>query len=202
MKCSIAIIEERELFRKGICRLLSSISWISVLYETGDVKEGFEILSKHQPGILLVDPFTNKRNHPDILKHIKSLSSTTCIVAVTDCDSPEEIAFAAENGVKGYFLKSASFNEFENGLFHVANGEYGVSAALAPVLFELLSGSKSGETLTSREVAIYNLMRCGKTNREIADELHISLYTVKNHVSKIIKKRNLKNRYQSLRNSD
>ena len=108
MKCSIAIIEERELFRKGICRLLSSISWISVLYETGDVKEGFEILSKHQPGILLVDPFTNKRNHPDILKHIKSLSPTTCIVAVTDCDSPEEIAFA-RSFIAGLFNAVTSF---------------------------------------------------------------------------------------------
>ncbi len=202
MKYCIAIIEERELFRKGICRLLVSLPWISVLYETGDVKEGLEILSQYRPNLLLIDPFTSKRNYPDILKDIKKTSPSTYIAVVTDFDSPEALSFAADNGARGYFLKSASFTEFEHGLFQVAQGNYGVSPVLAPILFELLSGKKSGEKLTSREVAIYNLMRQGKTNQEIADQLHISLYTVKNHVSKIIKKLNLKNRYQSMQNPD
>lgn len=115
MKYSIIIIEERELFREGICRLLSPLPWISYLYETGRVSEG----------------------------------------------------------------------------------AYCVSSNLASHLFEILSGKKAAERLTSRETSIYDLMRLGKTNQEIADELHISLYTVKNHVSSIIKKMNLKNRHES-----
>ncbi|MEY8337674.1 response regulator transcription factor [Lachnospiraceae bacterium 62-35] len=202
MKYSIVIIEERELFRKGICRLLASLSWISVLYETGDVDEGLEILSQYHPSLLLIDPFTNKRNYPDILKIVRKVSSDTHIVIVTDCDSPDDLNFAAKNGVRGYFLKSSSFTEFEHGLFQAAMGQYSVSPSLAPILFGLLSCRKPVETLTAREAVIYDLMAQGRTNQEIADQLHISLFTVKNHVSNIIKKLNLKNRYQSMRNSD
>ena len=113
MKYSIIIIEERELFREGICRLLSPLPWISYLYETGRVSEGLDIISQYQPNLVLIDPFTSKRNYPDILKDIKLRSPLTRIVIVTDCDSSEDLVFAAENGAAGYFLKSTSFNEYK-----------------------------------------------------------------------------------------
>lgn len=198
MNIRIMIIDDQEMFRNGISRLLSQISWVSVCAESGTLEEGLRLLETHSPDIILLDLYMSKERSFRIIPDIRHMRPRSKIVILTASEDPNDILTAAQYGVDGYLVKSAPFEQFEVCLHDIALGHIRISNALGSVLFKHLVVSTEHKNLTLREQDVYFLLSQGKSNKEIADILHISLYTVKNHVSSIIKKHNLSNRYQVL----
>ncbi len=198
MKLKIIIVDDHEIFRKGISRLLNQTSWATVCADAGDLTLGLNLVADFQPDILLLDLYLGNDLSVGLIPKIKLASPRTKIVVLTISEDVEDIRKTAEYAVDGYLLKSTPFLEFENHLKNVVNGQICISDSLASLLFKDLVDVGKKKPLTPREQDVLALLGEGLSNKEIADRLHISLYTVKNHVGSIIKKLNISNRYQVL----
>ena len=98
--------------------------------------------------------------------------------------------------VDGYLAKSTPYSKIEEYIISVLHGNTCISDSLAGALYQALVDSEKKVPLTPQESIVLKYLEKGYTNKEISDELHISLFTVKNHVSSIMRKLNVTRRYQ------
>jgi two-component system nitrate/nitrite response regulator NarL len=196
LNVNIMIVDDHEMFRKGISRLISQISWANVCAELGTLEDVVRLLKGVSPDIILLDLHMGKERSFHIIPKIRELNQHVKIVILTNSEDPEDIVTAAQYSVDGYLVKSMPFEQFEGCLHDIALGNIRITDYLGSILFKHMVLSIKNKNLTSREQDVYTLLSRGMSNKEIADQLNISLYTVKNHVSNIIKKHHLANRYQ------
>ncbi|MDL2281380.1 response regulator transcription factor, partial [Selenomonadales bacterium OttesenSCG-928-I06] len=150
---------------------------------------------------LLLDLYLGKNVSLEIIPQVKESSPDTKIVILTISDCIEDVLATAEYDIDGYILKNTDFEQFELYLNDIVKGNVRASDSLASLLFtEFLSNAKN-KNLTLREREVADLLKQGLSNKEIAANLNLSLYTVKCHVSSIIKKQKLTNRYELLNKS-
>jgi DNA-binding NarL/FixJ family response regulator len=135
------------------------------------------------------------RSFVDIAK-LRKLSPHTKIVVFTVSEDEEDVYEAAQQGVDGYILKSTPFVKLESYLLGINSGKKIISESLASKLFTIVSRNIANKPLSQRESEILILIGEGCSNQEIAERLHITVNTVKTHLNKIMKKMNVKSRYQ------
>lgn len=199
MHVKLLIFDEQEMFRNGLCKMLSQLPWISHIQETGDMDEAFSIMKCCFPHILLFNP-NNNNMYIDLIPKMKDLCPQIKIALLTELADIDSMMAAAKYGAHGYFLKHTPFKEFESNLFDIANGRYRITTSLGSLLYEGISKSLQAKDLTKREIAIFELVSKGYSNKEIASDLNISTNTVKNHISSIMQKCNFSTRYQMIVN--
>ncbi len=136
-----------------------------------------------------------RRSFEEIPK-LKEISPSTKIVILTASEDEEDVYEATRQGVMGYILKNASFSQLETYLININNGRVIMSETLASILFKKVIKQNIIKPLSDRENEVLSLVAEGYSNKEIAQELCISVNTVKNHISNIMKKMNVKNRNQ------
>lgn len=201
MRTKLLIIDEQEMFRTGLCRMLSQLSWVAQIMETGNMNMALEIIKEHSPHIVLFNPTSSDAMSTACIPKMKELCPLLRIAILTDHAVIEDIMDSAKYGAMGYFLKHSPFQEFERNLFDVANGCYRITASLGALLYEGIARSLQTKDLTKREMAIFELVAKGYSNKEIAVRLDISTNTVKNHISSIMQKCNFTTRYQMIVNT-
>jgi len=145
---------------------------------------------------LLLDLYIGGRSSFEEIPKIREISPSTKIVILTASEDEEDVYEATRQGVMGYILKNASFNQLETYLININNGQVIMSETLASILFKKVIKQNAIKPLSDRENKVLSLVAEGYSNNEIARELCISVNTVKNHISSIMKKMNVKNRNQ------
>ena len=194
----ILIIDDHDMFAKGLVRLFNQTNWANVIATATTAAEGLRLIEELKPDILLLDLYLGKTVSLKIIPQVKESSPDTKIVILTISDCIEDILATAEYDIDGYILKNTDFEQFELYLNDIVKGNVRASDSLASLLFtEFLSNAKN-KNLTLREREVADLLKQGLSNKEIAATLNLSLYTVKCHVSSIIKKQKLTNRYELL----
>ena len=199
----ILLVDDHTLFREGLASLLQAQPDIELIGMTGFVAEALEIAACKKPDIVLTDFVLQDGTGPEVARRIATLAPETRIVFLTVYDDDEKLFAALRVGAKGYLLKNVSVADLISYLRGVCRGE----AALTPAMtsrvldrFAKLSRPvvpmlpRRVKGLTAREMEVLREVSAGATNREIADELCISERTVKNHLSNIFAKLDLKNR--------
>ena len=196
----ILIIDDHDMFAKGLVRLFNQTNWANVIATVKNSTEGLKLIQELQPDILLLDLYLGKNISLKIIPQIKEISPATKIVILTISDCIEDVLATAEYDIDGYILKNTDFEQFELYLNDIVKGNVRASDSLASLLFtEFLSLSNAkNKKLTLREREVADFLKQGLSNKEIAKILNLSLYTVKCHVSSIIKKQKLTNRYELL----
>ncbi|WP_460357421.1 LuxR C-terminal-related transcriptional regulator [Mycobacterium sp. ZZG] len=151
------------------------------------------------PQIVLLSMTT--RDSLAMLVAIRQAAPSIKVIAVCVADDDEsEIIACAEAGVAGYHLRSQSLGELLTVVGDVAAGESSCSPSITAVLMRRLAAiasERSGPAepdLTTREMEILRMLEMGLTNRDIADELYITLHTVKNHVHSVLNKLGVRSR--------
>jgi len=145
---------------------------------------------------LLLDLYIGGRRSFEEIPKLKEISPSTKIVILTASEDEEDVYEATRQGVMGYILKNASFSQLETYLININNGRVIMSETLASILFKKVIKQNIIKPLSDRENEVLSLVAEGYSNKEIAQELCISVNTVKNHISNIMKKMNVKNRNQ------
>ncbi|MEO8514405.1 MAG: response regulator transcription factor [Ignavibacteria bacterium] len=202
----LILIEDNRLLREGISAMLKKASDINVIAAIDDSQFDYKEIGELRPDILLVDIGLVKFNSLDLIRKIKEIYLDLKIVVMDFISINEDIIKYIEAGVSGFLLKDATVEEFTKTIRLVISGEKVLPSKLTGSLFSQIMDfalDELGSTniaqsikMTNREIEIVGLVSMGYSNKEIAEKLAISLYTVKSHVHNILEKMALNTRVQ------
>jgi two-component system, NarL family, response regulator LiaR len=199
---TVVIIDDHVLFRSGLRELLQQEE-MHVVGEASTAESGLELIQRQAPDVAVMDLNLPGMSGHDAIRRIAASAPRTQVLVLTISANESDVTDAVLAGACGYLLKDASVVDIVAGVRAAAEGESMVSPRMAKTLLEQLrrqerSDSKPPiETLSAREQEVLRLVAEGKDNATIAQELFISPYTVKNHISNILLKLHVANRIQA-----
>ena len=199
MAVKVMITDDHSLIREGLKQLLELEGDFQVIAEACD---GIDCKLKGQiPDVLLLDINMPRMNGLEVLQKIKDEKINVKILVLTVHNEVEYLLKAVDIGINGYLLKDSESSELKKAILSVVDGEDYIQPSLIPVLNAKMidrdMDSEKIEKLTKRELEVLKLLAVGMYNKGVADELHISERTVKNHVSSIFKKIDVSDRTQA-----
>jgi NarL family two-component system response regulator LiaR len=197
----VFIAEDHAIVRKGVRNLLSLESDIEVIGEAANGREAVELVRQLQPDVILMDLVMPELDGIQAIQQIKADQPGAKVLVLTSFDTDDKIFPAVKAGALGYLLKDSDPSDLVYAIRQVNAGECSLHPAIArKVLQELNLAPKhtsATQLLTEREVEVLRMVAQGKSNRQIADELVISLGTVRAHLSNILSKLHLASRTQA-----
>lgn len=197
----VFIAEDHAIVRKGVRTLLSLEKDIEVIGEAGNGQEAVELVGNLNPDVILMDLVMPELDGIQAIKQIKAHHPDAKVLVLTSFATDDKIFPAIKAGALGYLLKDSDPSELAEAIRQVNAGEYSLHPIIArKVLQELNLSPKrppQGQPLTEREVGVLRMVAQGKSNRQIADELVLSLGTVRAHLSNILGKLHLASRTQA-----
>jgi DNA-binding NarL/FixJ family response regulator len=201
----VAVVDDQELFRRGLTMLLGVEDDIEVVGEAGDGSPATDLAAAAVPDVILMDVRMPRRSGIEACLAIKEIAPTARIIMLTVSDEEADLYDAVKNGASGYLLKDSSIDEVAQAIRVVADGQSLISPSMAIKLldeFKQMSRSDRQQVpsprLTDRELEVLKLVAQGLNNREIAKRLFISENTVKNHVRNILEKLQLHSRMEAV----
>jgi DNA-binding NarL/FixJ family response regulator len=201
----VLVVDDQELFRRGITMLLAAEPGIEVVGEAGDGIEGAELAQSTAPDVVLLDVRMPRRSGIEACLAIKESVPSAKILMLTMSDEEADLYEAVKSGASGYLLKDSSIDEVAQAVRVVADGQSLISPSMAAKLideFKQLAKPEReqvpGLRLTDRELQVLRFVAKGMNNREISKQLYISENTVKNHVRNILEKLQLHSRMEAV----
>jgi DNA-binding NarL/FixJ family response regulator len=200
----VLLVDDHNLFRKGLAALLSSHSGIEVVGEAENGKEAIELTRQLTPDLVLMDLQMPECDGATAVKAIKKEMPQVRIVILSAFDDDDNLFGAIKNGADGYLLKNINPSQLLAVLAEVKGGVAPISRVLADRILQEFRKPASPvepraahrEMLTPNERETLELLVKGLTNKDIADALHVSENTVKLHLRNIMEKLHLQNRTQ------
>ena len=196
MTCNLLLVDDHALIRAGVRALILDIPGYAVI---GEANDGAQVLAQFtalQPDIVLLDLSMKHTSGLDALQQLKHAYPKSKVLILSMHTDPQLIMRALESGAHGYLLKDTTANELEHALLALRNNERYLSPAIAhTVINQALIHSQSHpappaqrHNLTARQLEILRLIVRGKSTREIAHGLGLSIKTVEAHRSQIMKR--------------
>ncbi|MGJ3204200.1 response regulator [Geobacillus thermoleovorans] len=212
MKTRIAIIDDHQLFREGIKRILEFEGDFEVVAEGSDGNEALSIVETYRPDLVLMDINMPDINGVEATKQLIEAYPDTKVVVLSIHDDENYVMRALQTGATGYLLKEMDADTLIEAVRIVAEGASYLHPKVTHNLireYRRLTTEKGGAVvkqevrrplhlLTQRECEVLQLLADGKSNRAIGEALYISEKTVKNHVSSILQKLNVNDRTQAV----
>ncbi len=187
----VLIADDQKILREGLRALLGLKEDISVVGEAGDGREACELARQTKPDVVLMDIRMPNMDGVEAAKVIKSELPKTAVIMLTTFDDDEYVIKAMTYGASGYLLKDIDSDK----LIEAVRDGIILPGRIAAKITSHLSGSGSASyDFSEREMEIIRLLTAGKSNAEIAKTLYLSTGTVKNYVSQIYLKLDVKDR--------
>ena len=196
----VLLVDDHEMVRLGVSSYLSIQSDVEVVGEAENGEDGYEKAMALRPDVILMDLVMEVMDGIESTKKILKEWPEARILIVTSFIDDEKVYPAIEAGASGYLLKTSTAHEIANAIRKTYNGERVLEPEVTTKMMEQLSNRNRHvlhEELTNREQEIILLIAQGMSNQEIADELFITLKTVKTHVSNILAKLEVEDRTQA-----
>lgn len=197
-KIRVFLADDHLIIRDGLKKLLEFESDIEVVGEAGDGEECISKVSELKPDVLLLDICMPKLSGIEVLMELQNKSINTKILVVTVHDEFSYLKKAIYNGAAGYILKDSDFDQFLFAIHQVYSDKLFIDKKLLPLYNDFMtSDSDENVKFTKREREILKLIASGCSNKEIGEKLFISEKTVKNHITGIFNKIDVKDRTQA-----
>ncbi len=200
---SLLLVDDQNLIRQGLKALLELEPDLVVVGEAENGAIAIDRVKELQPNVVLMDIRMPVMDGVTATKQICSQFPNVNILVLTTFDDDTYVTAAIKNGAKGYLLKDTPSEEIAAAIRAVALGY----THLAPGMIDKVMSGQIGKNevilplelaeLTPRELEILKLIAAGSNNREIAGQLYISEGTVKNHVTNILTRLNVRDRTQA-----
>jgi two-component system nitrate/nitrite response regulator NarL len=187
---TIIIADDHALFIEGLKQLLQAEQDISILDVANDGKELLTILQKQLPQMVLLDINMPGINGLETARYIKQSYNSVKIIMLSTYNEDHLVEKAKEYGVNGYLLKNCNKEELLQTIRLVALGQSCFPYRLSKTINEFNSADPFLKqfNLSKREMEIIGLIKKGNTNRQIADFLSLSIYTIETHRKNIMQK--------------
>ena len=198
----ILIADDHAIVREGLNALISTEAGMEIVGEANNGQDAIHLARKLKPDILLLDLMMPIMNGIEAISRISQENDQVRILALTSYADDDIVFSAIKAGALGYLLKDTSPQALLQSIRQVYQGETSLSPSIALKLVREFNQNQKNRTrnagdLTSREIEILQYVAQGASNQEIADALHLSERTVRNHVGNILKKLHLANRTQA-----
>jgi len=192
--CRIIVADDHPLFREAMARTVQRVLPDALLEEAGDLQQVLELASQGEaPDTLILDLRFPGLTGIDRLVDLRQQLRSTTLIVVSMVDEPSLIDLVMASGVDGFIGKSIAPDEIGAAILAIREGEVLVKYAPSGLLPNLGSDAEL-EHLTHRQHEVLRLIAQGKTNKEIARALDISPFTVRIHVSSLLKALNVTSR--------
>ena len=208
-RARVLLVDDHELFREGLVGLIDAQPDLEVVGQAGDGLEALTLARDLRPDLTVMDIKMPVCDGLEATRLIRAELPDARIVMLTVHDEDEKLFEAIKAGANGYMLKDTSSADFLSGLRGALAGEATLPPKLAAHLLdeyarlanrpEPAPDVEEEPDLTPREREVLDLLATGASNQQIADQLTISLHTVKSHVRNILSKLHAFNRRDAAR---
>ncbi|MEY8537283.1 response regulator transcription factor [Lactococcus muris] len=197
-KIKLLIVDDHQMVRLGLSSFMNIQPDIEVVGEAADGESGYLKAQSLKPDVILMDLVMDRLDGIRATQKILAESPEQKILILTSFLDDEKVFPALAAGAKGYILKTSQAAEIANAVRKVASGQDVLSEAVK----EKINQQKHRkpelyDELSKREMEVLKILAQGLSNQEIADQLYISLKTVKTHVSNIFNKLEVSDRTQA-----
>jgi RNA polymerase sigma factor (sigma-70 family) len=200
----VVIVDDHSMFRTGVRADLGDR--VIVVGEAEDVPSAVAVIKETVPDVVLLDVHLPGGGGAEVIRLVQPLLPEVRFLALSVSDAAEDVIVVIRAGARGYVTKSISAEELVEAIGRVAEGDAVFSPRLAGFVLDAFSGSieiasidEDLDRLSQREREVLRLIARGYQYKEIARELFISIKTVETHVSSVLRKLQLSNRYQLTR---
>jgi DNA-binding NarL/FixJ family response regulator len=201
----VVVADDQEIVRTGLTMILNAQPDIEVVGEAADGRRAVELARRLRPDVCLFDirmPGLDGIEATRVLAG-PGVADPLAVVVITTFDLDEYVYAALRAGARGFLLKNAGAVLLSQAVHAAAGGEALIAPSVTARLLGTFARTGSGsppaqpiEALTAREEQILTAVARGRTNNEIADELYISLSTVKSHIASLMAKLGARNRVE------
>lgn len=197
-KIKVFLADDHKILRESLVILLSQKENIQVVGEAGDGQEAYRKITQLKPDVAVLDISIPRLNGLDLAVRLKSELPEVRTVILTMHKTEEYVTKALCSGVRGYVLKDNALEELIECIETVSAGKMFLSQDVTGFVVDgFLSGLRDTglqtEGISSREREILQLLAEGKSNKDISEELNLSIKTVETHRANIMRKLNLRN---------
>lgn len=199
----VLIVDDHAIARRGISAYIDVLDDIVAVGQAVDGQDALEQLAALAvygglPDVVLLDLMMPRMDGTTALREIRRKYPEVKVVALTSFGETERMNMVMQQGASGYLLKDAGAQEVAAAIRAAARDEVFIDTSMARKFTQIMSSPGIGvSSLTDRERTVLQLVGTGKSNREIAKELHISERTARTHVSNVLGKLNLSSRTQA-----
>jgi DNA-binding NarL/FixJ family response regulator len=199
----VFLVDDHALFRSGVRAELESRH--DVVGEASDVDEAVARIAGARPDVVLLDVHLPGGGGADVIRRLAPAESGVRFLALSVSDAPEDVIAVIRAGARGYVTKSITGDELADAVDRIAAGDAVFSPRLAGFVLDAFAAAGAPaadaelDVLTPREREVLRLIARGYTYKEIARELLLSVKTIETHVSAVLRKLQLSNRYELTR---
>ncbi|HGH7176108.1 TPA: response regulator [Bacillus wiedmannii] len=201
MKIKLLLVEDHHIVRRGLVFFLKTREEFEIVGEAENGEEALTFVRTERPDVVLMDLSMPKMDGIEATKRIKQYDETIKILILSSFSEQDYVLPALEAGADGYQLKEVQPDQLVASIIAVYQGNANFHPKVTPALFGRSAVKKEKENpfsmLTKREQEVLREIAKGRSNKEIAAELHITEQTVKTHVSNVLAKLEVDDRTQA-----
>ncbi len=186
-KKQVYLVDDHPIVRQGLIKLIEQEEGLEVCGESGTVAEALEALKKLGPDVILVDISLKDSNGLELIKLVDDLGMQIPMLVLSMHDESLYAEHALRAGASGYVMKQAASSTLIQAIEKVLDGEIYVSKSMSSQMLKMAFRSsgedtRTGtETLSLRELEVFELVGRGNSTREIAEQLHLSVKTIETY---------------------
>jgi DNA-binding NarL/FixJ family response regulator len=205
MTIRVLVADDQDIVRAGLAMILKAQPDIEVVGEAADGREAVALARELRPDVCLFDIRMPEMDGIEATRQLAGpeVDDPLAVIVITTFDLDEYVHGALKAGARGFLLKDAGPDLLTQAIHAAAEGDALIAPRITARLLSAFAGTSLGqppaqpvEPLTSREEEILIPVAQGWTNHEIADDLHISISTVKTHLASLMRKLNARNRVE------
>lgn len=191
----IVIVESHDITRAGLRSVLSSMTLTRVVGEAATAADAVAVCRAQRPDVILANLALPDAHGTPLIGRLRKVSPRSALVVLSDSDEPQAVVDAIQAGATGYLMLGVHSDELARAVDRAVAGESFIDPALGGRVVQLLTaggsspiGSPRPMPLTARELEVLHAIARGRSNKEIASDLHVAAGTAKVHVERILRK--------------
>jgi len=197
----VMIVDDHDMLREGLNAFFKSFDDLKVIGEAASGEEAVRLCRELEPDVVLMDLAMPEMDGTTAIKLIHEQQPDVRIIVLSSFSETRQVKAALQNGATSYLLKNISASKLADAIRATMSGLPTLAPEATQALIDSGGAPSAAQTpgeLTERELEVMNLMVKGLPNTQIAEQLNISVFTVKNHVSSILSKLGVSSRTEAV----